>query len=198
MKRATTTSALPAIVDRALPRRALRIERTALVAAILERIEAYRAAARDVAPHRERVKQAAKVAESLRRALGKVAVRLERLGAEADIRGAIERSANLGITSPRPPLGDYSAVLDLYLVVAQATAGLNGWNRVHRPQAGAPTGIATALTYQIDDLCRRAGLSSTERDTLLDQISERNGLPKLTVATLKKRKTRRKKKTATR
>jgi hypothetical protein len=185
---------LPALIDRALPRRSLRADRSRLVEAIAERIKVYKSAVPDLQIHREKLKATTKVADSLRHALEKAGGRLKRLGVDEDMKRKREQAAALGIVSPHPPLRGYSAALDLYLIAWRAVDSLRVWNKMHRAREGAPPALAATLTERIRELCELAGCTVQERNRLLDQLSGRHELPRLSVETLKKRKTRSKKK----
>jgi hypothetical protein len=195
MRRASEPAGtLRAVIERALPRRALPVERALLVKAIAERIEAYRSTVPDVQRYRERLKAATKITDSLRHALEKAGGRLKRLGVDEDMKRKREQAAALGIVSAHPPLRGYSPALDLYLIAWRAVDSLRGWNKMYRPREGAPPAVAATLTERIRELCELSGCTAQERNRLLDQLSGRHGLPKLSVETLKKRKTRSKKK----
>ena len=188
---------LAALIDRALPHRALRVNRLPLVEAIAERIRVYKSTVPDVQLYRKKLKATTKVADSLRHALEKAGGRLKRLGVDEDMKRKREQAAALGIRSPHPPLRGYSPVLDLYLIPWQAMDRLLVWNKIYRPREGRFPAVAATLTERIRELCKLAGCTAQERNRLLDQLSGRHGLPKLSVETLKKRKTRSKKKSGT-
>lgn len=182
---------LPAIIDRALPRRPLRLDRKQLIETIAERIETWKSLNPQIKPHAKKLRESAAIADGLGKALLAAGDKLRALGVEGDIERAKAENAALGIDGPRQPLAGRSAALDLYLTVWQALDGLQTWNRLHRGKRGAPRAFGADLTAQLQEICRKqAGLSQYEFDEVLSAVSHAEGITGLSVDTLRKRKQR--------
>ncbi len=183
MTKSKKPPSLAEIVDGALPRCGLKVDRAALAERLVEEIKRWQALDLDVGPHYERVRAAARIADKLDRQIDAAAGALRRLGVDADIRA-------LGITGPWQPLGGLSAALDLYLVAWQAADGIRRWNAVHKPPRGRAPATASALTSRLLGVFKMAGMSQLDSDDVLGALSGQGGLPILARDTLKKRRVR--------
>ncbi|MDA8351020.1 MAG: hypothetical protein M0038_19885 [Pseudomonadota bacterium] len=190
MRKTKKAPSLADIVDDALPRSRLKVDRRALSARLLGEIEKWQALAPEVGPYYDRVRSVSRIAEKLDKQLDAAAAALLRLDVERDIKNAIERNRALGITGPGQPLGGTSVALDLYLIAWQAADGIRQWERVHRPGRGRPPATSAALTSRLRDVCKTAGMSRLDFDDVLSALSGQRGLPTLTTDTLKKRRGR--------
>ena len=154
---------LPDLIDAALPRRPLRLDRKQLIETIAERIETWKSLNPQIKPHAKKIRTSAAIADGLERALFVAGDKLRAFGVEGDIERAKAENAALGIDGPRQPLAGRSAALDLYLTVWQALDGLQTWNRLHRGKRGAPRAFGADLTAQLQEICcKHAGLSQYE------------------------------------
>lgn len=134
----------------------------------------------DVEPYRDRLRQMVKIADKLSKALTRVPI--EAAGIEL---AKISED------------GGYSAESHLRAVImhlVQAKETLAAWNRQHRPGRGAPQEFDVDLTFNIWwSLRNLAGLSDDEiENKVLASLIGRDGLPELTIDTLKRREARRK------
>jgi hypothetical protein len=199
MRRASEPAGtLRAVIERALPRRALPVERALLVNAIAERVETWKSLDPQIKPHAEKIRALAAVADDLEKALETAGRKLRELGAEVDIERAKAQNAALGIHGPGQPLAGKSPTLDLYLIPWRAIDRVRWWNRVYRRGKGRAPAFSAALSETLREVCcELAGLSSYEFADLLQALSGQHGLPKLCVDTLKKRRHRARKRAGT-
>ena len=190
MRKTKKAPSLADIVDGALPRSRLKVDRRALSARLLGEIEKWQALAPEVGPHYDRIRSVSRIAAKLYKQVDAAAAALRRLGVEREIKKSVERNRALGLTGSRQPLGGASAALDLYLIAWQASHGIRQWERVHRPGRGRPPAASAALTARLLDVCKMAGMSRRDFDDFLAALSGQGGLPTLTGDTLKKRRGR--------
>jgi len=186
--RARNPRTLRELIETRCPRRALHVSRAALVNAILAEIEQWRVGEPLIGPHRDKLRQLAEIAERLLKAHERAARELRELGADREFESAIERLRALGIESPAPLSGPPAA--NLYTVAAGAAQALQRWERLWRARRGAPRRFGVELSRRLRSLCRLAECSEYEISALLAAISETHGLPKLSAATLTRRRER--------
>jgi hypothetical protein len=90
-----------------------------------------------------------------------------------------------------------------YSICRQALTSLRRWDYFNPHKKGPRPALSAVLTFELQFLCRRlAGCTAVEFDELLERLNSselwsKSGLPKLSVATLKQRKHRAKKKAET-
>jgi len=162
------------LIDGALPSRPLRVEREALVRALVESIAKWFAENPNIGPHAERVRQIAQAFEQWQRATDKLGSLLEELGIKA-------------ATMP------YQAENEAYIIVSRATDGLRRWQRLYKPKEGGASAYSHLLLKQLAGLCcgsdaeerrlggedRGAGMTELELETLLQRLSDSGRLPVL-------------------
>lgn len=174
---------LRTLIDEALPRRELRVGRQALIDAIAERVETWQELDPQVQPWDERRKSSQALAKKLQEKLQKTINELSRLGVGPD---------DLQDPETRQPTFQHNPEIDLYGVCWDAMTKLRSWERVWSkpPSKRWRRAFSADLTAQLQEICRRAGLSSNEVSDLVSYLSNTNGLPTLSIDTLRKRKQR--------
>jgi hypothetical protein len=198
-----TTEAVRKLIAEALPERELAIKRDALVNAIVERIETWRATKPQIEPHADKVRQLVAIADRLNSAVEAAGAALLKLGVDKEIEKAKAERVGMGIDLDKVPLGGHSVTIDLYLIPCRASDGLRKWNRIHRPAKHRHKEFGAALTADLQLLCRKiAGCSAKEFGDFLQPLNDsvewdQAGLPKLVPATLKKRRERERRKRGT-
>jgi hypothetical protein len=187
------------LIDEALPRRELGVDRAAVINCVVKEIEKWKEIEPEIEPHAAKTRQVTAVAKRLGKALKVADETLAKLGVGKDIEQARARLVALGINPEKGPLRGQSAALDLYLVTWRASDEIRNWNRIYRRPSQRPLEFRVSLTKQLQSLlCKQVGCSAGEFEKFLE-ISEQPlwlsaGLPKLAASTLKKRKQRAKKK----
>jgi hypothetical protein len=191
------------LIAESLPERELAVKRDALINAIVERVETWRATKPQIEPHADKVRQLVTIADKLTGAVEAAGAALRKLGVDKEIEKAKAERVAIGIDPDKVPLAGHSATIDLYLIPWRASDGLQRWNRIHRPGKHRPKEFGAALTADLQCLCRKvADCSAKEFGDFLQSLNDsvewsRAGLPKLVLETLKKRMEREKKKRST-
>jgi hypothetical protein len=182
-------------LNRARKSKQLPLDREALIHVIVEGIERelWRAAKPQIEQSesgKEKIRQLVVIADGLKTAIESASAEPLMLGVKpSDI-----MDPKTGEATRR-----HSAEIDLLLVCMRAVDGLRKWNRIYRPSEGTPR-QSVAFFRAIKDYCRRqSGFGAREFDDFMaglhsSELWSKAGLPKISTATLERRKTRDKKK----
>jgi hypothetical protein len=184
-----------ALIDRALPKRELKVNRLALINAIVNDIKLWIDTAPEIKPHADKIRQIADIAGDLDSAIEKADAALLELGVDKEYDEAIAERIAIGIDRQKMSFGGASPAIDLHLILWRAADGLNRWKRLYGPRDGRPVTFAASLTKNLQYLLRhQVHCTADEFEEFLYVFNDGSGLPKLNSATLKQRQKRTKKK----
>ena len=185
------------LIDAALPQRNLKFKRDVVIDAVDNEVKRWSELEPEIDPHAEKVRELVTIADDLEATVNKALRALGELGVDKEIEKAVADRIAVGIDPHKAglALAGASVTIDLYLVAARAFERLRTWNRIHRPPQGRPLEFAASLTKNLQFLlCRQIGCTAEEFESFLDVFNDNGSLPKLSTATLKKRKNRAKQK----
>ncbi len=124
-KPAFTDAAMRKLIAESLPERELAVKRDALINAIVERVETWRATKPQIEPHADKVRQLVTIADKLTGAVEAAGAALRKLGVDKEIEKAKAERVAIGIDPDKVPLAGHSATIDLYLIPWRLATGCN-------------------------------------------------------------------------
>jgi hypothetical protein len=103
-----TTEAVRKLIAEALPERELVVKRDALISAIVERIETWKATKPQIEPHNEKIRRLVAIAKQLEKAVEAAGNELRKLGADQELRDVYIYRAALTSINPNVNRNDYA------------------------------------------------------------------------------------------